>query len=776
MFEANKWIDKVHTLDHGTPRMDVMKNAIQEADEESQAYWGMYFRYEYIKESCFYDDNFKAIIMFPELLQLFDEHPELEDEMYHDVMWAYKWIIDNINDYYQISRENIEQYFADYRKRCEKYGFSLRVYYMKLSRYLLKIDKAEAKEAYKMFHLSRRDGNCDCEACEINYDMQMSLEFGNEEEGLKIAEPVLSGKKYCGEIPHTTYGTLTRYYLFQGNLEKAAYYGRLCERYTANEQEFLKESGYLLELYSVLRPDIGWKIFRENIQNFITSKNPLMRLGFAKGAYRLMQQIEKDTEYCTNSMLSLLPVNRTEEGFKSSEIREYFYQFALDYSMRLDQRNGSSYYMDRFRQELPKAETVNGVKDVISYADYGFAERALYTVVGYPAGEMPSLQEMQQKIKSLDCEDFHIQTTQIQQDRVLKVTFQKDKQTYDMVMISTDQSIPFSSRKSNTMNPEVYTMLQTIGQKLVVQMDFHEDTMLSFHLLLKMLYTAMPNLLGMENIVTGKAYDGNWVKLMATYPEAPSHHDIVDLTVYGTDESDEIWLSTRGLNCLGLRELELLGANKENFSYFADILYNTAVIVAERGMLPQAGERFHMFRDEENAAYYLTWQTPHSVLGDGRFPIAESAERIENASAILMLSANSLQHPTEDISLLKMTEINFPTTRTEFLHRIYLAKATYSMFEEALKHPFQMAAVRMEFQLDEEAEDEAGYSQELLWAEICEVSENGIIAVLQEESEYLPQLHEGDRVKLTPEAVTAWVIQPENADYTITEMYAYLLY
>ncbi|MBQ2264899.1 MAG: hypothetical protein II341_05770, partial [Oscillospiraceae bacterium] len=303
MFQADQWIEQIRSAEHGTPRMEIMKNAIAEADASAAHYWRIYFRFEYVKESIFHDDNFKAILMFPELLQVFDEHPEQEDDTYDDVMLAYKWILENMTDYYQISREEIEKYYEDYKERCQKYGFSLRVYYMKKSLFYLPFDVNASKTSYQAFHDCKRDANSDCEACEIHHDMSMALDFGNEAEALRVAAPILDGSKYCGEVPHVSYGALTRFYLYKGDLEEAAYYGKLCARYTDNEPEFLAESGYLLELYSAVEPRTGWKIFKNNVEHFVQCRNPMMRMCFARGAYRLLQCIEKETEFAESVLL-----------------------------------------------------------------------------------------------------------------------------------------------------------------------------------------------------------------------------------------------------------------------------------------------------------------------------------------------------------------------------------------------------------------------------------------------------------------------------------------
>ena len=166
MFDANQYLEKIREMEHGSARLDTIADAIREADNASAHNWRIYFRYHFIKESIFHDDCFKAIIRFPELLQIYDEHPELQEDYEDDVMIAFKWTLENSFDFYQISKAEIEKYFEEFKKRCEKCGVSLRVYHMKRTKYLLKVDMEEAQREYKLFHRSPRhnDRFSDCQA------------------------------------------------------------------------------------------------------------------------------------------------------------------------------------------------------------------------------------------------------------------------------------------------------------------------------------------------------------------------------------------------------------------------------------------------------------------------------------------------------------------------------------------------------------------------------------------------------------------------------------
>ena len=103
MFEPYTLMKRISGMPHGAERLREIKNAIQAADEASAHDMRLGFRFDYIKESIFHGDCYQAILSFPELVQIFDEHPELEDDNCQDLMQCFKWVVENLQDFYQVS-------------------------------------------------------------------------------------------------------------------------------------------------------------------------------------------------------------------------------------------------------------------------------------------------------------------------------------------------------------------------------------------------------------------------------------------------------------------------------------------------------------------------------------------------------------------------------------------------------------------------------------------------------------------------------------------------
>ncbi len=765
MFQAHQYIHTIQTLERGVPRMEVMANAIAEADREDAHHWRLYFRYRYIQESVFHDDNFKAILMFPEFLAIYDEHEELHDEFERDMMFAFKWILENATDYYQVDRSQIAAYFAEFKKRCETLGYSLRAYYMKKSRYYLAVDREVSQDAIRKFRACKRDSVSDCEACEMHYDMSMALEFGEEADALRIAQPLFEGKKTCGEVPHVTYGALTKYYLYHQNWKEASYYARLCERYTKNKPEFLEETAYLLELYSVLHPQTGWQIFKQNIGHFLACKNPMMRMHFARGAWRLLAQVEKETAYSQNPLLADLPVEKHPEGIPIAACKDYFYQFAVEQAKRLDDRNGTRYFMEFIETTFP--EDLAEMGDMAEQDTlHGIVKKVPAVIALASAAALPTLEELEQRLAAdgtLDLLSHEVD------DGILYCSIRVQEHVYDVVTVIEETG--FAARPAAGLADADLQTLTENGQKLLLQMEYGDAPLYDLHLLMRLSMILLPNLIGAVNVHTVRAYPASKVQFMAEHENAVMPRDLLDLNICGEEESDALWMQTMGLCCLGLRELELWGADRENFPSYADLLCHAGCQCVEANMLPDAGVEFGSFQVIGQDIGF-SWKSPVELLHDHpEYTLAAKIQRPIESGVLHVKAMDQDLLPTKFRPLQAGMDMGFGRSHMILERTVHLAKETISHLERLLAQPMDCAAMRLELELTEEMREEYGYRYELLWAEFDRMEGGTIYAKLVEQSDAVPAYQEGDCIAVTVENIADWFVDRDGSRLSPRDAY-----
>lgn len=768
MFSPEALITRIHDIEHGEPRLEAYSNAIHEADEANAHEWRFYFRNEYIRESIFHGDSYKAIICFPELLQIIDEHPEVEDDNEHELMWTFKNVLENTFDFYQISREEIEHWFEEFKKRSKKYGLSMRMYHMKQCKFYLSADPALVPESYAAFHKERRDSNSDCEACEMNFDMKVALSLKDEEEALRIAQPLLEGKKHCAEVPHVTYGELACHYLYKGELDEATYYGTRCERMIGTEPEFLEQMGILLELYSAVNPMHGWNMLKYSLENFKNCRNPLMRMHFARGAYRLTSVIDslsetEEAHYTQNVLICSLPLPKSEMGVHMADIAAYFYDIAKEQCEKLDARNGNTFYMDILRTELKTASEA-GEQPSSKPSMHGLVQKQPTAVaILLPEDAALTMEALAERFHQNAPEAMELLSVTPDEDKTLHLMFRKEKRIYEYNLFAPEITERPPVRPVAGMTPEELEQAFSANpKKLILSTELGSTPMADYAQLMQVISLLVPDLAGVADLITQHAYPPEWVHYVAAYPEAIDPHDMFGLYITGSEELNEVWMCTIGLACLGMRELEMIGATPESFGMFADMLDQTAAQLVERNMLPDAGEPIArcMYEEEERT---FTWGAPEEFFE--HVTIAAQVGRDWKPAALLVETEDGVTLPTAFFD--PEEEIDYPNPNSAFHRSIRLAKAALGEFRKAVQKPFVRAAVRIEFELDEVATEKFGYGIELLWGDVSRVEGDKIFVEIAETSDAVPEIHEGDEFEVTEENTANWFVQPKGFEHPV---------
>lgn len=390
-------------LTKGEERSKYLKKCIDEADREKDYASALDLRYRYIRESVFNEDNFKSIIMFPEFMALYDAHPDDFDSVLF--MTVFKWVIEDITDFYQISIEKAEEYFEEFRSRCIKYGFSLRTYYMKKIVFYTNIDAEKVSELSKLFRKSERDSLSDCHACEANADVEIELNFGSEEKAVAMLNDMLRRNISCGKVPETTYGACVNHFTRIGRLDEAEHYADMMLPMIKDEANFLMEMSHVLLLKSFTDPNKAYDIFCRNIEFFIKNRNPKMRFYFAAAAARFFDSIQDDERLSIGMLLprTFALYNENNE-YNITKMRDYFHEIAADLARKFDKRNGTSNFTDKLNYDYP-AEPVKS----LSLPKHGSADRAPMTIaVPFRSIEsVPSPEEIINILKELP--DIEIQ-------------------------------------------------------------------------------------------------------------------------------------------------------------------------------------------------------------------------------------------------------------------------------------------------------------------------------------------------------------------------------
>lgn len=335
------------TYERGLPRLNAIRQAIAEADQEKHVYWQFRFRYDYIEESVFCGDRYYALIMFPELLQHYDAHPELQDDanITHSLLVNFRWIVEAAPEFPQISKAEIDNYFRLFRRRLLENDYSLSIYYMKRSLFYLDIDLDIASSDFYKFLESPLDSIADGKPLYYNHQVEYYLAMDEEEKALKAAEPIFSGRMKASALPHSTLHKFCRYHLLKGDHEKALSYAKQFEHTVTDDLYYLHHIGTLMALYAHTDPAHAAKLFTRHYPLFLSSKNPWLRAAFLAGAAAFAKRADAQQLLVPAES----PVSGAVQAGDPAQFAQQLYRDAEEVAGKFDQRNGTSNFTDRVR-------------------------------------------------------------------------------------------------------------------------------------------------------------------------------------------------------------------------------------------------------------------------------------------------------------------------------------------------------------------------------------------------------------------------------------------
>lgn len=134
-FDGNSLINIIHMQKRGKPRIDMLKDAIVQADQAGDNYWRMYMRFDYIAEQYFHGDAVKCIPVVTELENVFKENPAAVERHKGDTLGKEAYImavilgVDTIACLPQVSLEQWDNMLDGLYSLVKQFGMAERSYY-----------------------------------------------------------------------------------------------------------------------------------------------------------------------------------------------------------------------------------------------------------------------------------------------------------------------------------------------------------------------------------------------------------------------------------------------------------------------------------------------------------------------------------------------------------------------------------------------------------------------------------------------------------------------
>lgn len=230
--KVRELIAEADDLPHGPSRMALVEEAARLADAHGEVDLGYEARMAILEGAVFGGYPEKALVAFGWLKATCDESPEQFPEsqvlgrfllLRVDLLWAYKWVVQNTPGFPQISKRQILDTLDEMEERFSRNHYSLRPVWMNRAWVGMELGESpdEIARYYEEWTRADRDAYADCEACEQNFEVEVRRFLGDWEGSLQAAGPLLTGELSCAEVPHLTISNLVMEHWVRGELEDA---------------------------------------------------------------------------------------------------------------------------------------------------------------------------------------------------------------------------------------------------------------------------------------------------------------------------------------------------------------------------------------------------------------------------------------------------------------------------------------------------------------------------------------------------------------------------
>jgi tetratricopeptide (TPR) repeat protein len=282
--------ERAYALDYGPARTELLEEAVRLADAGGDRRLAFDARQMLIDTAQFSGRPDTALVAFTWCLAAADDDPSLLD---HQMLWHYKWIVGHLPELPRVTRAQIDAAVDDMERRFRQAGAGAHAVAKARWRTAEATgDLDVADEWQRRWRNIPRDRLSDCHACDVAADVETAFERGRDDEGMRLAEPILTGRLRCAEVPHETLADVLLPALRTGRLDDARVWHLRGYRMVASNPEFLSSIAQHLVFLAVTgNHDKGLRLVERHLRWAYEREEGLARLRFLGAAGLLLDRV-----------------------------------------------------------------------------------------------------------------------------------------------------------------------------------------------------------------------------------------------------------------------------------------------------------------------------------------------------------------------------------------------------------------------------------------------------------------------------------------------------
>jgi hypothetical protein len=347
--QIDELLGRANSMRHGPTQVAMIEEAVNLAEQHNDVAVGFDARLEYVSATLFAGLPDRMVVAFAWMFVQFDR--DLAAYNAHRLLWQYKWVVNALPDFPQITRAQIEEMFADMERRYRAHGASMQALWFKKRAVAYKMgDWAAAAAAHRAMAGLYRDDLSDCHACEVDARVEYHFMEREYEQGVAAAGPILRGRLSCSEVPQVTYAQLLIPLLRLSGTDEATQHHLVGYQMIArNPVEFIPQLGEHVE-FLALSDNLprAVRLLEKHLILALETPCPAWRFRFFLAAKLLWEQLAETGRDIVKMKLPDAFPARTESGqYRPTDLAAWFTADLAEWVSRFDARNGNDFFRRR---------------------------------------------------------------------------------------------------------------------------------------------------------------------------------------------------------------------------------------------------------------------------------------------------------------------------------------------------------------------------------------------------------------------------------------------
>lgn len=350
--DVSKLIDELDAMPHSAAQAEAARMLWTHAQQHPDPALRFRAIASALQAAIFSGDTAHFMSLFPQMVRLKQEHPDAIST--HTYVWRVKWLLGNMTKFPEVPWQRIVEAQEFYGKTLQEAGGSQRTALYMRWQNESSAGHFEGLDALREeFQALPRDAHADCQACEVNALVRVAVYCRDFPRAKEAAEPLVTRRMRCAEVPHSTLGNLLLPALLEGDADTAAMHHRKGYPLVRFNVGWLDIVGdHLGYLAAIGAEDVFLRLLKNHCAWMEQNHCPVDHLDFLVGATAGLEMLAESGRRKRPLKLNL-PSKLKEawgESLPVATLADHFAKETLQLASAFDRRNGNTWKKDRAEQ------------------------------------------------------------------------------------------------------------------------------------------------------------------------------------------------------------------------------------------------------------------------------------------------------------------------------------------------------------------------------------------------------------------------------------------